>query len=187
MLGTGDWGVGTGDWDSEVRLISTLRRTFCAPATAPCARMKSFEDLQVFREAIALMVDVYRVTESFPRQEMYGLTSQLRRSSGSVVANVAEAAGRLTYGEKRQLLSQARGSLFETTAHFIAAKELQYVDDERHEAIRHRARAVRCLLAGLIRYVQKREAQTKRGNLRTAQSPLPSPQSPTSRASPKSR
>src|SRR5688572_19975517 len=120
--------------------------------------MTPFEDLRVFREAIALMVDVYRMTESFPRHETYGLSSQVRRSAGSVVAHIAEGQGRLTYGEYRQLLSQGRGSLFETEAHLIAAKELGYLDVERFGTIRERARTVGCLLAGLIRYVQRREA-----------------------------
>ena len=107
------------------------------------------------------MVDVYRVTESFPRHELYGLTSQIRRSTGSVVAHIAEGQGRLTYGEWRQLLSQGRGSLFETEAHLIGARELGYLDAERFAQIRERARTVGCLLAGLIRYVQRREAQTR--------------------------
>jgi four helix bundle protein len=123
--------------------------------------MKSFEDLRVFREAIALMVEVYRVTDAFPRHELYGLTQQVRRSAGSVVAHIAEGQGRLTYGEWRQLLSQGRGSLFETEAHLIAAHELGYLVDERFTPIRERARTVGCLLAGLIRYVQRREAQIR--------------------------
>jgi len=121
--------------------------------------MKSFEDLEVFQEAIALMVEVYRLTEAFPRHELYGLTSQVRRSAGSVVAHIAEAEGRLTPGERRQLLSQGRGSLFETSAHLIAAHEIGYLDDECFAAIRKRTQSVGRLLSGFIRYVKRLEAQ----------------------------
>ena len=124
-------------------------------------RVKSFEDLEVFKEAIVLMVNVYRITESFPKHELYGMTSQVRRSSGSVVAHIAEGQGRLTPGEWRQLLSQGRGSLFETEAHLIASRELGYLDEERFEEIRRQARMVGRLLAGLIRYVRAREIQVR--------------------------
>jgi four helix bundle protein len=138
--------------------------------------MTPFEDLKVFREAIALMVEIYRLTDSFPRHELYGLTSQVRRSAGSVVAHIAEEQGRLTYGERRQLLSQGRGSLFETQAHLIAAKELGYVEEARFAEIRQRAKSVECLLAGMIRYVRRGEAQS-RGSKRFKR-PVPIPRTP---------
>lgn len=108
------------------------------------------------------MVAVYRVTDSFPRHELYGLTSQVRRSANSVVAHIAEAAGRFSHGEKRQLLSQGRGSLFETKAHLIAARELGYLDAERYAALEVRVDDVSCPLSGLIRYVKQRESLAKR-------------------------
>jgi four helix bundle protein len=142
--------------------------------------MESFENLDVFREAIALMVAVYRITESFPRQEMYGLSSQMRRSAGSVVAHIAEAAGRITHGEKRQLLSQGRGSLFETKAHSIAAHELGLLSDEQVTLIRERIDATSRPLAGFIRYVRRREMQTKPRprSRRIPSTPNPSPPPP---------
>ncbi len=108
------------------------------------------------------MVDVYRLTDTFPRHELYGLTSQVRRSAGSVIAHIAEAAGRLSFGEKRQLLSQGRGSLFETKAHLIAARELGYLSPEQYDAIHSRAANAARLLSGYIRYIKSREAQAKR-------------------------
>ena len=110
------------------------------------------------------MVDIYRLTEVFPRHELYGMTSQVRRSAGSVVAHIAEAAGRITYGEKRQLLSQGRGSLFETKAHLIAARELRYVNADQFEAIHERAASVARLLGGYLRYIRSREAHAKSRN-----------------------
>lgn|ERR1051325_2327262 len=107
------------------------------------------------------MVEVYRLSDAFPRHELYGLTSQVRRSAGSVIAHIAEAAGRISYGEKRQLLSQGRGSLFETKAHLIASRELGYLSSEQYDTIHSRAASVARLLGGYLRYIKSREAQSK--------------------------
>jgi len=82
--------------------------------------MSKYEGLVAFQRAMDLMVAVYQETDSFPRSERYGITSQIRRASLSVVSQIAEGQGRLTPGEWRQLLSQARGSLFEVEAQAIA-------------------------------------------------------------------
>jgi four helix bundle protein len=74
---------------------------------------QSFRDLQVWQRAIQLTVAVYRMTRDFPHEELYGLTSQIRRSAVSVASNIAEGQGRLTSGEFRQFLGIARGSNFE--------------------------------------------------------------------------
>lgn len=122
----------------------------------------TFEDLQGFQAAIRLMVDVYRSTESFPKRELYGLAAQMQRASVSVVSHIGEGQGRLTFGEWRQLLSQGRGSLYEVEAQTIASRELGYIDEQSYEYLRSRARDVGRLLAGLIKYVQRREAQQKK-------------------------
>src|SRR5258708_30355000 len=73
----------------------------------------SYRDLIVWQKAIAMVTDIYRATQNFPRQETYGLTSQIRRSAGSVASNIAEGQGRLSRREFRQFLGVARGSLGE--------------------------------------------------------------------------
>lgn len=122
---------------------------------------KSFEDLVVFPRALDLMEDVYVATASFPRSELYGLTSQLRRAAGSVVANIAEGAGRITYGEWRQMLSEARGSVYEVQAHLIAATRLRFLDQASAHRLRILAALVGRMLAGLIRYVRRLEQTAK--------------------------
>jgi len=122
---------------------------------------KSFEDLSVFRAATQLMTEVYRLTESYPRQEVYGLVAQMRRASVSVVSHIAEGQGRLTIGEWRQLLSHARGSLYELEAQLIASHRLGYLDDVSYRRARRFTFAVGALLAGFIRYVRNREADSK--------------------------
>jgi four helix bundle protein len=118
--------------------------------------MATFEDLDVFKRALDLMADVYRVTKMFPGDERFGLTQQLRRASVSVVSNLAEGQGRLTNGEWRQFLSQARGSLFEIQAQLIAARRLEILDQTDHRRLRSAVRRVAEPLKGLIDYVTKR-------------------------------
>ena len=122
--------------------------------------MATFEDLNVFKRALDLMVEVYRVTKTFPRDERFGLTQQLRRAAVSVVSNIAEGQGRLTNGEWRQFLSQSRGSLFEIQAQVIAAHRLEYLDDERYTRLRSGIRGVAEPLKGLIGYVTTLEKAT---------------------------
>lgn len=119
------------------------------------------EDLNAFRNAIDLVVEVYDVTSRFPRCESYGLTSQLRRAAVSIAAQIAEGQGRLSFGEWRQLLSQARGSLYEVEAEVIAAARLSIIDEATHERLRRACKRVGGPLAGIIRYVQSRERLAK--------------------------
>ena len=121
-----------------------------------------FEELHVFKRAVDLVVDVYAVTGEFPKQELYGMTSQLRRASLSVVNHIAEGQGRLTYGEWRQMLSQARGSLFEIQAQLIASERLGFIDAPTKKRLDDCTEKVGRLLAGLIRYVRRREQESRR-------------------------
>jgi four helix bundle protein len=118
---------------------------------------KTFEDLRAFQRALDLMVDVYTATEAFPPKELYGLTSQMRRAACSVVSNIAEGQGRLSYGEWRQMLSHARGSLYEVQAQAIASQRLGFLGSATAEHLKKRSRAAATELAGLIRWVKKQE------------------------------
>jgi four helix bundle protein len=123
--------------------------------------MKTFHDLKAFQAAMDLMVEVYRATERYPRREIFGLASQMRRAACSVVSNIAEGQGRLTLGEWRLMLSHARGSLFEVEAQMIASSKLQYLADDQLAILKkHRDKTGR-LLAGLIRYMRNRELATR--------------------------
>ncbi len=86
----------------------------------------SFRDLVVWQRSMQLTVAVYRITQSFPREELYGLTSQIRRSAVSVPSNIAEGHGRLNTGEFRQFLGIARGSNFELQTQLEIARALQF-------------------------------------------------------------
>src|SRR6516225_2038384 len=88
-----------------------------------------YKELIVWQKAIALVTEVYRRTRCFPREEMYGLVSQMRRAAVSVACNIAEGQGRLTRGEFRHFLGIAKGSLLELETQLIISQQLEYIAD----------------------------------------------------------
>ena len=101
-------------------------------------KIKSFQDLNIWKEAHQLTLEVYRITKEFPASEMYGLTSQLRRASSSVPSNIAEGMGRNTTKELMNFIYVARGSLSETIYHLILTKDLGYISKEDFESLYNR-------------------------------------------------
>jgi four helix bundle protein len=92
--------------------------------------VQSFRDLQVWQRVIQLSVAIYRLTQGFPREEIYGMTSQMRRSAVSVPSNIAEGHGRLSSGEYRQFLGIARGSNFELQTQLEIARAIGFGDSK---------------------------------------------------------
>ena len=88
--------------------------------------IQSFRDLQIWQKSMQLALSVYRLTRDFPREELYGLTSQIRRSAVSVPSNIAEGQGRLNLGEFKQFLGIARGSNCELQTQLELAVGLGY-------------------------------------------------------------
>jgi four helix bundle protein len=87
---------------------------------------QGFQDLTVWQRAMEMTVCIYGLTRSFPKEEQYGLTSQLRRASVSVASNIAEGRGRGTEGEFRQFLNIAQGSTYEVQTQLLVAKQLRF-------------------------------------------------------------
>ena len=87
--------------------------------------VQSFRDLVVWKKSIEMAVAVYRVTKGFPKEETYGLSSQMRRAVVSIPSNIAEGHGRLNTSEYRQFLGIARGSNFELQTQIEIARKLQ--------------------------------------------------------------
>ena len=96
---------------------------------------RSYRELLVWQKAKALAVHIYQSTEQFPRNETYGLTSQLRRAAVSVSSNIAEGQGRLTSGEFCHFLGQARGSLLELETQPDIALDLAYLDPNQQRTL----------------------------------------------------
>ena len=137
---------------------------------------KSIHTLVAFQRALDLVVEVYSVTSSFPRTELYGLTAQLRRAAISVPSNIAEGQGRLSFGEWRQFLSHARGSMFEIEAEIVIAERLGLASAVDMMQIRKRMRETGKALAGLIEWVKEQELITKQpSNSATKQPPTATP------------
>lgn len=90
--------------------------------------VQKFEDLIVWQRAIELTVCIYKLTRLLPKDELYGLVSQMRRASISVASNIAEGRGRLSPGEFRQFLGLAQGSLFELKTQLVVARKLELAD-----------------------------------------------------------
>lgn len=118
---------------------------------------RSFHDLVAFKRALEVVVAVYDVTSSFPRRELYGLVAQSRKAAIGVISNIAEGCGRMTPGEFRQFLSQARGSLFEVEAQLIAAHELKFLDAESLSRTRRLIAGADRPLTGLMKWIRGRE------------------------------
>jgi four helix bundle protein len=92
------------------------------------SKASHYQELLVWQRAIQMVVNVYKLTRQFPREEQFGLTSQLRRAAISVASNIAEGHGRASTGEYRQFLGMARGSNFEVQTQLVIARELGFGD-----------------------------------------------------------
>ena len=121
-------------------------------------RISSYRDLKVWQSAMNIAVACYEVTRSFPKEEMYGLTSQIRRSSVSVAANVAEGFGRENKGSFVQYLRIAQGSLKELETHLMVAARVGLLDISAETELLMRCEENGKMLGALIRSVQRKEA-----------------------------
>jgi four helix bundle protein len=95
----------------------------------------TFQDLRIWQEAMHLTVEIYRVTGSFPKHETYGLASQMRRAAVSVPSNIAEGKGHRSDSEFVRFLLHARGSLLELQTQILIARRLQYLPEEKADAL----------------------------------------------------
>src|SRR5210317_1293844 len=92
--------------------------------------MKNLKKLKVWQKGIELVVDIYKSTNTFPKEEMYGLTSQIKRSAISIPSNIAEGSGRGSDKDFNRFLDIALGSSFELETQLIITKELEFLSQE---------------------------------------------------------
>lgn len=112
--------------------------------------MRNYEDLEVWRKAHALTIGLYRVTEGFPRAELFGLTSQIRRAAGSIGANLAEGCGRWGDVEFARFVRIAMGSASELQNHLRLAKDLQLLSEQDYRAALKDLTSVRQMLTAFL-------------------------------------
>jgi four helix bundle protein len=113
---------------------------------------KKYIDLEVWKEARRLVSEVYLVTKSFPKEELYGLTNQIRRCSISVPSNIAEGCGRNHKKDSIQFFFIARGSLYELETQLFLSSDLKFISSINLTDLLFQLETVRKLLNGFIRY-----------------------------------
>lgn len=120
-------------------------------AYADGGTMKDFRKLSVWHKAHTSVVAVYQATRSYPKDKLYGLTSQTRRASVSIAANIAEGCGRSTDADFARFLEIAAGSANEVEYHLLLACELNFLPAEEYENLASGIREVKQMLTALIR------------------------------------
>ena len=112
--------------------------------------MEDFKDLKVWAKAHELSLAIYSSTRIFPRDEIFGLTSQLRRAASSIGANIAEGCGRRSDGEMKRFIQIARGSASEVESHLLLAKDLGFLDADSFENLNAKTQEIQRMLASLV-------------------------------------
>lgn len=114
-------------------------------------KIKSFTDLRAWQEGHKLVLMIYDITKHFPREEIFGLTNQLRRAIVSFTSNIAEGFSRQSYKEKAQFYSMALGSLTEVQNQLLVAKDINYISQEDFNKIAKQTIEVSKITNGLIK------------------------------------
>lgn len=112
--------------------------------------MQNYKDLKVWEKAHQFTLDVYRVSRLFPKEEMYGLTSQLRRSAASIPANIAEGCGKKTQPDLANFLNISLGSSNEAEYFILLAKDLKYISSEDYLILEKLINEIKAMLIALI-------------------------------------
>ena len=119
--------------------------------------MESWKELEVWRKAHGLVLEIYRLTARFPSAERFRLTDQLCRAAASVAANIVEGQSRQTTKEYIHFLYNARGSLEETRYHLLLAKDLELLDSDVYASLEKEYETVSKMLNGLIQSLRRKE------------------------------
>src|SRR2546428_2693878 len=117
--------------------------------------MKDFRNLKVWERAHELTLELYRMTGRFPREELFGLTSQIRRCSASIGANIAEGCGKRGNAEFQRFLQIASGSANELDYHLLLARDLGFLDDPEYQQLFATLGQIRRQLSSLIGKVEQ--------------------------------
>ena len=136
----GEWTVGT---------VGGRNRAV-APSGEEMMKVQSYKELVAWQKSVDLVAEIYRCSKAFPREEVYGLSAQLRRAAISIPSNIAEGQARLSTGEFRQFLSNARGSLAEVETQIVIAQKLEYLKETCARDLLRSTGEVGRILNGLI-------------------------------------
>lgn len=119
--------------------------------------MGNYEELAVWRKAHQLVLNVYQTSRRFPKEELYGLTSQIRRSAASIPANIAEGSGKGGDAEFIRYLRISLGSTNELEYHLLLVRDLGFIDTADHQKLKQDVIEIRRMLIGLIQSLNPRK------------------------------
>jgi len=114
-------------------------------------KIEKFTDLVAWKESHKLVLEIYKITERFPKNEMFGLSNQMRRCSVSIVSNIAEGFSRATFKDKNQFLQMALGSVTELQSQLIISRDLKYINTDEFKKIADKTVLSHKLINGLIK------------------------------------
>lgn len=117
--------------------------------------MSNYKKLKVWEDAHKFTIDIYNITKTFPNNEQYGLTSQIRRSASSVPTNIVEGSGQLTRSNYIRFLGMAQGSAYEAEYQVLLAKDLGYLKLEEYDSLNKKIKDIIYMLFGLIKSLKK--------------------------------
>ena len=121
--------------------------------------IQSYRELGVWQKAMTLAEECYRTTRAFPKDELFGMTSQIRRAAASIPANIAEGQGRQSTKEFLRFLSISRGSLKELETHLILCQRVGLLSDEQLESLLNLTDEISRMLSGLRKSLEQRRDQ----------------------------
>ncbi|MFV0267385.1 MAG: four helix bundle protein [Draconibacterium sp.] len=116
--------------------------------------MKDFKNLKIWQKGINLVVDIYKTSQNFPSEELYGLTSQMRRSAVSIPSNIAEGSGRNSDKEFSRFLDISLGSSFELETQIIIAHKLSFINNEKFNELTHDVQEEQKMITGLQKSIK---------------------------------
>jgi len=113
-----------------------------------------FTDLNAWKYGHNLVLEIYKITKSFPKEEIFGITNQMRRCAVSITSNIAEGFSRRSYKDKVQFYSIAQGSLTELQNQLIISRDINYIDLDKYNDLINKSTTVHKLITGLIKSSQ---------------------------------
>lgn len=117
--------------------------------------MKDFKELEIWKRSHKLTIEIYRATQKFPKEEIYGLTSQIRRAVSSIPTNIAEGCGRRTNAELANFLNIASGSASEVEYELLLARDIDYLAEEQYVQFAKEVREIRSMLSAYMTKVRE--------------------------------
>jgi four helix bundle protein len=144
--GSGEWGVGSGEWGKDYLSINPGKNM----------KIESYQDLDTWKLGMEIAEDCYRLTRNYPKEELFGMTVQIRKASSSVPANIAEGYGRESTRDYIRFLQIAQGSLKENETHLILSGRVELGQPQQIDPILEKCCRLGKMLHNQIRSLQQK-------------------------------